>query len=139
VTSRRSFGFASRNFYACFLAALEVEKNAAQLFGPIAWSKPLEQSEIVLPTSIKYQDLLAWFDGDEIKAQVFNPHLNSQVRKLGRTIPAKTLIHFPKDQYNTVIADLGKVRVQRVNSERTIAEEKTYKVKNGLKDAKTKK
>lgn len=31
----RTFGFASRNFYVAFLAALEVEQNAEQYFGPI--------------------------------------------------------------------------------------------------------
>lgn len=34
----RSFGFASRNFYAQFLAVLEVEKNAAQHFGAVRFN-----------------------------------------------------------------------------------------------------
>lgn len=34
----RSFGFASRNFYAQFLAVLEVEKNAAQHFGVVRFN-----------------------------------------------------------------------------------------------------
>lgn len=33
--SSRSFGFASRNFYAEFLAAMEVERNYIQYFGPL--------------------------------------------------------------------------------------------------------
>ena len=42
----RSFGFASKNFYCEFLAALEVEENAARYFGPLAREAP-ESPEIV--------------------------------------------------------------------------------------------
>ena len=31
----RSFGFASRNFYVAFLAALEIDSNPEKFFGPI--------------------------------------------------------------------------------------------------------
>jgi membrane-bound lytic murein transglycosylase D len=42
----RSFGFASKNFYCEFLAALEVEENAARYFGALAREAP-ESPEIV--------------------------------------------------------------------------------------------
>lgn len=78
VKSRRSFGFASRNFYACFLAALEVERNAGKYFGEsVAWSKKLEAQDLKLPVGIRYKDLLTWFDGDDRKVQIFNPHLTA--------------------------------------------------------------
>jgi len=53
VESRRSFGFASRNFYACFLAALEVERKANIYFDSVAWSKPLESQDLKLPKTVK--------------------------------------------------------------------------------------
>ena len=37
----RSFGFASRNFYAEFLAAVHVARNYEHYFGPIQFAKPL--------------------------------------------------------------------------------------------------
>ncbi|HEY8270840.1 MAG TPA: lytic transglycosylase domain-containing protein, partial [Pseudobdellovibrionaceae bacterium] len=108
VKSSRSFGFASRNFYACFLAVLEVEKNALKYFPKIVWSQPLDAEEIKLPVSVKYKDLLSWFEGNSEKAEVFNPHLSRQTRRGSLAIPAKTLISIPKDRYNQALISLAR-------------------------------
>ena len=44
----RTFGFASRNFYAELLAAIEVEKNSAKYFGPIKRDPLLRYDEVDL-------------------------------------------------------------------------------------------
>lgn len=108
VRSSRTFGFASRNFYACFLAALEVERNATKYFPKVAWSQPLGAEEIKLPVSVKYKELLTWFDGNEEKAEVFNPHISQKARKGGLAIPAKTLISIPKDRYSLALISLSR-------------------------------
>lgn len=108
VKSRRSFGFASRNFYACFLAALEVERNAGKYFGEtISWSKKLDATELKIPVGIKYKEVLNWFDGDDRKVQIFNPHLTAKARK-GTIIPAQTLISVPRDRYNMALVSLAR-------------------------------
>jgi membrane-bound lytic murein transglycosylase D len=108
VKSSRTFGFASRNFYACFLAVLEVEKNAAKYFPKVAWSQPLDAEEIKLPVAVKYKDLLTWFDGNDEKAEVFNPHLSRHTRRGSLAIPAKTLISIPKKRYNQALISLAR-------------------------------
>lgn len=108
VKSRRSFGFASRNFYACFLAVLEVEKNATKYFPKAVWSQPLDMEEIKLPVAVKYKDLLTWFDNNDEKAEVFNPHISRQARRGSISIPAKTLIAIPKDRYNQALISLAR-------------------------------
>jgi membrane-bound lytic murein transglycosylase D len=45
----RTFGFASRNFYASFLAALEVSTHAEAHFGPIVRNRPTDYALITLP------------------------------------------------------------------------------------------
>lgn len=108
VRSRRSFGFASRNFYACFLAALEVEKNASKYFGEsVVWSKKLDGTDLKLPVGIKYRDLLTWFNGDDRKLQIFNPHLTAKARS-GTIIPAHTVVAVPKDKYNVALMSLAR-------------------------------
>ncbi|WP_347359121.1 lytic transglycosylase domain-containing protein [Bdellovibrio sp.] len=107
VRSRKSFGFASRNFYASFLAAVEVEKNAGKYFGSVVWSKPLDAQDLKLPVSVKYKEIVSWFDGDDRKAQIFNPHLTFKARK-GHPIPAKTVIAVPKDKYNVALISLAR-------------------------------
>lgn len=69
------FGFASANFYACFLAAVHTEKNAEKYFGKVYWDSPLEAAEVKPTRSISKKQLLAWFDGDVEKAKDLNPHL----------------------------------------------------------------
>ncbi|WP_415063276.1 lytic transglycosylase domain-containing protein [Bdellovibrio sp.] len=107
VRSRKSFGFASRNFYASFLAAIEVEKNAGKYFESVVWSKPLNSQDLKLPVAIKYKDIVSWFDGDDRKAQIFNPHLTLKARQ-GHLIPAKTIIAVPKDKYNVALISLAR-------------------------------
>ncbi|RYZ86018.1 MAG: hypothetical protein EOP06_15290 [Proteobacteria bacterium] len=107
VKSRRSFGFASRNFYACFLAVLEVESNAQKYFPKVVWSKPLDAEELKLPIAVTYKDLQTWFDGNDEKAQVFNPHINRQARR-SMMIPAKTLVSIPKDRYSQALTELAR-------------------------------
>jgi membrane-bound lytic murein transglycosylase D len=44
----RTFGFASRNFYASFLAAVEVDRDAEFYFGPLSLDEPVEYATVVL-------------------------------------------------------------------------------------------
>ncbi|MGE5085910.1 MAG: lytic transglycosylase domain-containing protein [Bacillota bacterium] len=118
VDSRRSFGFASRNFYACFLAALEVERHANTYFGSVLWSRPLDSQDLKLPKTLKYKDLVKWFDGDDQKAQLFNPHLTYKVLRNRTSIPAQTVVAVPKDKYNIALISLA-------HRERNIASDKT--------------
>lgn len=122
VRSRASFGFASRNFYASFLAALEVEKNAKTYFPDIQWSKPLDATELKLTRHLAYRELLAWFGRDESKLQIFNPHLTPRVRR-GVMIPKDSIVQVPTARIaearnamakgGRVVANLGSERVVR--------------------------
>lgn len=98
VQSSRTFGFASRNFFASFLAALEVEKNADKYFPGITWSPLLKDSIVVLPKALFYRDLLPFFKADADQARLFNPHLQLIVRKNRATIPGGVPVHVPKNQ-----------------------------------------
>jgi membrane-bound lytic murein transglycosylase D len=44
----RTFGFASRNFYASFLAALDVERDAKRHFGALVLEEPVEADSVRL-------------------------------------------------------------------------------------------
>jgi membrane-bound lytic murein transglycosylase D len=55
----RGFGFASSNFFACLVAALEVERNPEKYFGgPEDRSRPRRFYEVALPAPIRLKDLL---------------------------------------------------------------------------------
>lgn len=94
--SSKSFGFASENFYACFLAALEVERNADKYFPDPKWATELDVAEVRLRKPMPFSLLVEFFDGDRNATELANPHLLSRVRR-GRTqIPAGHFIRVPK-------------------------------------------
>ncbi len=84
-----------------------MEKNAGKYFSSVIWSKPLNAQDLKLPVAVKYKDIVSWFDGDENKAQIFNPHLTSKARK-GLMIPAHTVIAVPRDKYNIALISLAR-------------------------------
>ena len=53
----RTFGFASRNFYVAFLAAMEVDKNAEEYFPGITREPPLEYAEVPLDAYLPADEL----------------------------------------------------------------------------------
>lgn len=107
VDERRGrFGFASANFFSCFLAALEVEREANKYFGQVYWDSALDAKEIKLTRSLNHKFLEKYFGGDREKAKELNPHLQ-KVFWLGYAqIGAKDFIRVPANQYDVAVKDL---------------------------------
>lgn len=105
------FGFASANFYACFLAALEVEKNAKAYFGDkIFWDSPVDAKDIRLTQAVSKKLLLKWFAGDENKAKDLNPHLLKSFWLGYASAGAKDFIRVPAAMYEIALEDLKNSR-----------------------------
>ena len=97
VSAKKSFGFASRSFYATYLAALYVERNANLYFPePIYKESERQISYFKLTKKLSYEKLLAVFDGDQQKLKDYNPHIKSKFLKNGRIIPAQVIVNIPK-------------------------------------------
>ena len=45
----RTFGFASRNFYVAFLAAVQVDQNYEDYFGPLTFEEAAQTAVIEIP------------------------------------------------------------------------------------------
>ncbi len=98
VASKKSFGFASRSFYATYLAALHVERNANLYFPePIYKDDEMQISYFKLSKKIAYEKLLKLFNEDKAKLKLYNPHIRSAYLKKGKSIPAKVIINVPKE------------------------------------------
>jgi membrane-bound lytic murein transglycosylase D len=81
------FGFASRNFYAQFLAALEVERNAERYFGSVNYHRYPDFAEYELPAFVD-ATVLANSLGVEIgELKRMNPALLQQVWTGNKRIP----------------------------------------------------
>lgn len=101
VNTKKSFGFASRNFYATFLAALHVEAHANLYFPePVMKFEGLKLNHVTLKKDLKYEELLSFYQNDHAKLKFYNPHLRSKYLKVGRTLPAKTILSLPHHEEN---------------------------------------
>lgn len=107
-STNRKLGFASGNFYASFLAVLEVEKNATKYFGAVDWSNQLDFDEVVLPKVIRYSTLLDHFGGDVERAALYNPHFSITVKKNYVALPAGAKIRVPKASGDRFLASIEK-------------------------------
>lgn len=92
-----AFAFASSNFYACFLAILQIEKKRGEYFPEVPRGQPLEFAAIQLKKPIKYRQLIEWFNHDLDKAELFNPHLSGSAKRGLAVIPKGTLLYIPPE------------------------------------------
>jgi membrane-bound lytic murein transglycosylase D len=82
-----TFGFASRNFYVAFLAALEVDRNAEKYFGPITRLPDTQSSVVELPDYIAVDALAKAFKVDLGALKVLNPALRPPIWNGSRFVP----------------------------------------------------
>lgn len=72
----RGFGFASANFFACLVAALEVERNPEKYFSvPVERLRPHRFYEVQLPAPIRMKDLLQFMRLKRPQVVELNPGL----------------------------------------------------------------
>ena len=92
----RYFGFASRNFYVAFLAALEVDQNPEKYFGPLVKNQPYDYSTFKLKHYISAKDL-SKASGISIKQlRQHNRSLLEPVWNGSKHIPKGFLLRIPK-------------------------------------------
>lgn len=92
----RSFGFASKNFYAEFLAALEVATNHEKYFGKVYFHAPSDFVTFENQSYLTVNTLLESFRMDLNEFREFNPALRPPVLNSQRRIPRGYPIRLPK-------------------------------------------
>ncbi|MDH4182791.1 MAG: LysM peptidoglycan-binding domain-containing protein [Nitrospinota bacterium] len=104
----KAFGFASKNFYAEFLAALEVSRNHEKYFGPVDFMPESRFDEITLTRSISTRELakLSGVDGRELEP--LNKALSDAVWRGRYDIPKGYRIKIPEGKSGLVVASLEK-------------------------------
>ena len=92
----RSFGFASRNFYTAFLAALEVDSNAERYFGPLELDPPADYVLASLPDYVEARDLSRALNMDLADLRRFNPALADTVWEGDKYVPRGFELRLPR-------------------------------------------
>ena len=90
-----TFGFASRNFYVAFLAALEVDRNAEKYFGPLTRLPDTENTPVELPDYIAVGTLAKAFKVDLGALKVLNPALRPPIWNGSRLVPRGYALRLP--------------------------------------------
>ena len=91
----RYFGFASRNFYAEFLAARRVAKGAETYFGKIAPHAPTPVNKVILTSYLPVRALKKAFKLSHADIQDLNPALDTRIFTGEKYIPRGYALNLP--------------------------------------------
>jgi membrane-bound lytic murein transglycosylase D len=123
----RSFGFASRNFYVAFLAALEIDSDPEKFFGQIR-RNPTDTSLVLeVPAFVPASRLANVLELDREELRRLNPSLLPSVWRGARHVPRGFELRVP----STI--DLSAVVTQLTSGERYEAQvaETQHRVRSG--------
>jgi membrane-bound lytic murein transglycosylase D len=150
----RTFGFASRNFYVSFLAAVEIDRNYRKYFGPVE-RHPRDDSRVIrLPDYVPIAALERAFSTDRDTLKSLNLALMDPVMRGERFVPRGFELRVPRSlgDPQPLFAKLGnderfdaqkRDAVHRVRSGESLAQiarrhgttTRQLMALNGLKDA----
>ncbi len=91
----KSFGFASRNFYPEFLAALEVEKSHKEHFGPLKLESPLRYDEVHLEHYVPLKHVAHCAGTTEAHLLTLNPAFQEPIRNGKAYVPRGYRLRVP--------------------------------------------
>ncbi len=125
----RTFGFASRNFYAEFLAALHVVKNQNKYFPILNIKKPLRRASIRLPNYIHINTAMNYFGMTKEEIAEANPSLRRPVLNGEKRIPKNYVFQAPASKFNNLQARYSRIPKQVLYSKQLRS--KFYTVRRG--------
>lgn len=90
------FGFASRNFYVSFLAALTIARNPEKYFGGIDRNSEFGFHELKMPSTASLSTLVRALGVDRETLRSLNPALRPAVWSGQRVVPAGYVLRLPE-------------------------------------------
>ena len=106
----KPFGFASKNFYAEFLAAVQVARNPSQYFGDLVSDPPFASHGEELPVPLTIEAVQRAFRCGRDTLTALNPAFLPPLFKGGKAIPRGYVLRLPSDAdiasaYETLTSD----------------------------------
>jgi len=102
--SSRTFGFASRNFFAEFMAALSISKNPKKYFPDLVQEKPLKYSTVQLRNYVNVSTMMKFLNMSRSEVALYNPALRRPVLSGKKHIPKNYVFKAPAKQYPNLAA-----------------------------------
>jgi membrane-bound lytic murein transglycosylase D len=105
----RTFGFASRNFYAAFAAALEIDRDPERYFGEIDYDAPLETTIIETEDYLDAATVAAAAGISVAELRSYNPALMDTVWAGDKLIPRDFPLRVPSRLAQPTLAALAAI------------------------------
>ncbi len=105
----RTFGFASRNFYAEFLAALDVASNKKKYFPGLKIKSPLKTNSMTLPHYLDINTAVRYFGMSKGKIKEFNQSLKDTILSGQKRIPKNFQFNVPALEVRSLRAAYSKI------------------------------
>ncbi len=94
----RTFGFASRNFYPSFLAALTIDQDPERYFGPLQRAPEEKYVEVELPAYVRLTSLERTLGINRQTLQQLNPALRPAIFDSSRLVPRAYKVRLPSER-----------------------------------------
>jgi len=110
----RTFGFASRNFYAAFLAALEIDSNPERYFPNLKIDPPADTETLTVPAFMTVDTLADALNLRENALRNMNPALTDIVWSGDKYVPQGFELRVPRDTAAVAEALLGTIEANKL-------------------------
>jgi len=102
----RTFGFASRNFYVAFLAAMQIDQNTERYFPGIVTDSPVDYATASLPAYIPAAKLAVALHVRERDLAKYNPAIQATVWQGSKHLPKNFELRLPNSMLGASMPDL---------------------------------
>lgn len=102
----RTFGFASRNFYVAFLAAMQIDQNPQAYFPGLVPDRPVDYATMLLPAYIPADKLAAALKVRERDLARHNPAIQATVWQGSKHLPLNFELRLPNNMLSASLPDL---------------------------------
>jgi len=102
----RTFGFASRNFYVAFLAAMQIDRNPQQYFPGIVPHRPIDYVSMDLPAYVSAESVSKALGISRRDLARHNPALQSTIWQGSKYLPKGYEVRVPRNMLNDSISTL---------------------------------
>jgi len=118
----RSFGFASRNFYTAFLAAVEIDSNPEKYFGKLELYPPVDYELIEVPAFISANTLVKTLNISREDLMETNPALRPAIWSGNKYIPKGYELRINRKLYPDT--ESAKQAIAQLGSQNMFAQQK---------------
>jgi membrane-bound lytic murein transglycosylase D len=125
------FGFASRNFYPQFIAALELDRNAEKFYGKVNMDPAPDFVSLELPAYVEAKVLADNLGIDLATLRKYNPALLSPVWNGNKRIPKGFVVKVDRAQLNGNSLQAGYNRIAATNLYLAQIPDVSYTVRSG--------